>query len=111
MGCASSAHYHPKLVNTGDNVARNYKLEYERYQGTPAQLKKQAERHKARREYEKKHGTLPDSVDVDHKVALSKGGTSSLSNLQAAPKGANRSFARTSTGALKSQTSKRERTK
>lgn len=98
-------------VNIGDNVARNYKLEYERYQGTPEQLKKQAERHKARREYEKKNGTLPDSVDVDHKKALSKGGSSSLGNLQAAPRGANRSFARTNTGALKSQTSKRERTK
>jgi hypothetical protein len=92
-------------------VARNYKMEYERYQGTPEQLKKQAERHKARREYEKKHGTLPDSVDVDHKVALSKGGTSSIGNLQAAPRSANRSFARNKNGTLKSQTSKRERAK
>lgn len=111
MGCASSARYPQTPANIGDNVARNFKLEYERYQGTPEQLKKQAERHKARREYEKKHGTLPDSVDVDHKKALSKGGSSSLGNLQAAPRGSNRSFARTKTGALKSQTSKRERTK
>lgn len=90
---------------------RNYKLEYERYQGTPEQLKKQSERHKARRAYEKAHGTLPDSVDVDHKKALSKGGSSALSNLRAASRSANRSFSRTNTGDMKSQISKRERKK
>lgn len=87
---------------------RNFKLEYERYQGTPKQLAAQSERHKARRAYEKAHGTLPDDVDVDHKKAMSKGGTSKLSNLQAATDNANRSFARTKKGAMKSQTSKRE---
>lgn len=87
---------------------RNYKLEYERYQGTPKQLAAQSERHKARRAYEKANGVLPDSVDVDHKKALSKGGTSSVGNLQAATRGTNRSFARTKTGAMKSQISKRE---
>lgn len=80
---------------------RNYKREYELYQGTPAQLKKQAERHKARREYEKAHGKLPDNVDVDHVKPLSKGGTSKLSNLRAVPKSKNRSFARTSTNKVK----------
>jgi hypothetical protein len=90
---------------------RNYKLEYERYQGTPKQLAAQSERHKARRAYEKAHGTLPDDVDVDHKRAMSKGGTSALSNLRASPDNSNRSFARTKTGAMKSQTSKRERKK
>ena len=88
---------------------RNYALEYKNYQGTPKQLAAQSERHKARRAYEKAHGTLPDDVDVDHKKALSKGGTSTLSNLQAATDNTNRSFARTKTGALKSQKSKREK--
>ena len=87
---------------------RNYKLEYERYQGKPKQLAAQSERHKARRAYEKANGTLPDDVDVDHKKAMSKGGTSKLSNLQAATDNANRSFSRTKKGAMKSQTSKRE---
>lgn len=87
---------------------RNYKLEYANYQGTPEQLKKQSERHKARRAYEKAHGKLPDGVDVDHVKPLSKGGTSSLSNLRAVPKAKNRSFARTKSGALRSQGSKRE---
>lgn len=87
---------------------RNYVSEYKNYQGTPKQLAAQSERHKARRAYEKAHGTLPDSMDVDHKTAMSKGGTSKLSNLQAVTANANRSFARTKTGTMKSQTSKRE---
>lgn len=90
---------------------RNYKQEYERYQGTPEQLRAQSERHKARRAYEKAHGTLPDNVDVDHKKAMSKGGTSALSNLRAKPASANRSFSRNKDGTMKSQTSRRERKK
>ncbi len=90
---------------------RNYALEYKNYQGTPEQLAAQSERHKARRAYEKANGKLPDSVDVDHKKAMSKGGSSKVGNLQAASRAANRSFARTKTGALKSQTSKREAAK
>jgi hypothetical protein len=88
---------------------RNYAEEYRKYQGTPEQLRNQSERHKARRAYEKKHGTLPDSVDVDHVKPMSKGGNATnVSNLRAASRAENRSFARTKTGALKSQTSKRE---
>jgi 5-methylcytosine-specific restriction endonuclease McrA len=90
---------------------RNYKLEYEHYQGTPKQLAAQSERHKARRAYEKAHGDLPPDVDVDHTKPLSKGGKSTPSNLRAAPQSENTSFSRTKTGALKSQTSKRERKK
>ena len=82
--------------------------EYELYHGTPAQLKAQSERHKARRAYEKAHGTLPDNVDVDHVKPMSKGGTNALGNLRAASKSSNRSFARTSSNGLKSQRSKRE---
>ena len=91
---------------------RNYKREYELYQGTPEQLRNQSLRHKARRAYEKAHGTLPDSVDVDHKKALSKGGNATaLGNLRAASRSENRSFARTKTNGLKSQISTRERKK
>ena len=90
---------------------RDYVSEYKNYQGTPKQLAAQAERHKARRIYEKANGTLPDNVDVDHKKAMSKGGATTLSNLRAAPNKANRSFSRTKTGAMKSQTSKREAAK
>lgn len=91
---------------------RDYRREYELYQGTPEQLHNQSLRHQARRAYEKAHGTLPDSVDVDHKKALSKGGdATALKNLRASSKSENRSFARTSKNGLKSQISKRERKK
>lgn len=90
---------------------RNYKLEYERYQGKPEQIANRSERNKARRAYEKANGDLPSTVDVDHKKALSKGGSSSASNLRAVPQSQNTSFARTKNSAMKSQISKRERKK
>lgn len=90
---------------------RNYKLEYERYQGTPEQLKAQSERHKARRAYEKANGDLPSTVDVHHKKAMSKGGTSKMGNLAAMHESKNTSFARKKDGSMKSETSKRERKK
>lgn len=93
------------------NYKRNYKEEYERYQGTPEQRKKRAARNRARRKYEKENGDLPSDVDVDHKRALSKGGKNGKGNLKAAPRGANRSFKRNSKGAMVSQTSSRERKK
>ena len=90
---------------------RNYKKEYENYQGTPAQLQAQSERHPARRAYETANGDLPPNVDVDHKKAMSKGGTSKLSNLRAVHESKNTSFARNKDGTMKSQISKRERSK
>jgi hypothetical protein len=42
-----------------------------------------------------------DGMDVDHKKPLSKGGSTGASNLRVKPKSANRSFARTSSGAMK----------
>ena len=80
---------------------RNYKQEYDSYHASPEQRKNRAARNKARRDYEKKHGDLPASVDLDHKVPLSKGGSTALSNVRPVPKSKNRSFARTSTGAMK----------
>lgn len=52
-----------------------------------------------------------DGTDVDHKKPLSKGGSNRSSNLRVVPSSENRSFARTSSSGLKSQTSKRERKK
>jgi 5-methylcytosine-specific restriction endonuclease McrA len=76
-------------------VARDYKREYQRYQGTPEQIKKRSLRNKARRLYEKEHGNLPSSVDVDHKTPIAKGGGNSKANLRARARSANRSFKRT----------------
>ena len=90
---------------------RNFRAEYDRYQGSPEQIKKRSERNKARRAYEKAHGNLPSTVDVDHKKPIDKGGTNKMSNLRAVPQSQNTSFARTKTGDFKSQISKRERKK
>lgn len=90
---------------------RDYRAEYRNYQGKPEQLRAQSERHKARRAYEKAHGDLPPNVDVDHKKAMSKGGSSKLSNLRAVHESKNTSFARNKDGSMKSQISARERSK
>lgn len=50
-----------------------------------------------------------DGKDVGHIKALKRGGTNDLSNLQVQDDNANRSFARKKNGAMKSETSKRER--
>ncbi len=90
---------------------RNYKAEYERYQGQPEQIAKRSSRNKARRAYESTNGDLPSTVDVDHKKPISKGGTNGASNLRAVPQSENTSFARNKKGGLKSQVSARERKK
>lgn len=66
-------------------MARDYKKEYAAYQGTEEQKKNRAARNTARRRYEKAHGDLPSTTDVDHKKRLAKGGSNSPSNLRAAP--------------------------
>jgi len=48
-----------------------------------------------------------DGKDVDHKTPLSKGGTTTKSNLRVVPASTNRSFSRNSDSSLKSQRSKK----
>lgn len=90
-------------------MARNYKREYEKYQGTPEQIKKRAMRNAARAKMMKagkvKKG---DGKDVAHVVALDKGG-SNTTGLRVESKSANRSFKRDSKRNLVSETSNRER--
>ena len=75
-------------------MARNYKSEYENYQGTSAQKKRRAMRNKARRmmirEGKAKKG---DGLDVEHISGNPM--NSSKSNLKMGSKRANRSFPRT----------------
>ena len=52
-----------------------------------------------------------DGKDVGHKTAMSKGGLSQMYNLQMQSKAKNRSFSKTSSSKMKSETSKRERKK
>ncbi len=81
---------------------RDYKQEYKNYDGTPAVKKKRAQRNKARRMLERE-GVVHkgDGLDVDHKKPLSKGGTTTRSNLKAKPASANRSYKRKSDGSMK----------
>lgn len=75
------------------NYKRDYKKEYDRYQGTPEQRKKNDSRKKARRMMEAvgkvKKG---DGKDVDHKNMNPLHNTKS--NLRVTTPSANRSFAR-----------------
>lgn len=83
-------------------MARNYRMEYEQYQSSPEQKHNRALRNAARREAMKKGLVRKgDGKDVDHVHALSKGGTNNASNLRVVSASDNRSFPRTSTGAMK----------
>lgn len=62
---------------------RNYKREYEMYQGTTEQKRNRAKRNAARREMERELGkSAIAGKDIDHKTPLSKGGGNGRSNLQ-----------------------------
>ena len=78
-----------------DKADRNYKHEYDAYQGKPEQIKRRAERNKARAELEKSgRVSKGDGKDVDHIKPLSKGGLNGKGNLRVESKHANRSFDR-----------------
>lgn len=90
---------------------RNYRREYDTYQGKPEQIKKRDTRNAARAKMVKagkvKKG---DGKDVAHIVALDKGG-SNKTGLRVESKSANRSFKRDSKKNLVSEVSTRERKK
>ncbi len=78
-------------------MARNYKKEYARYQGKPAQIKRRALRNAARRKMVKAgRAHKGDGKDVDHKRGISGG--NSNKNLRVVSKHTNRSYPRTKTG-------------
>lgn len=94
------------------NGKRDYKREVAKYTSKPSVVKKRTEQNAARREMEKAGKVHKgDGKDVDHKKPLSKGGTNSTGNLRAVPASENRSFARNKDGSLKSQTSRKERSR
>ena len=90
-------------------MARDYKAEYEKYQGTSEQKKNRAKRNAARAKLAKagkvKKG---DGMDVAHVRAFDKGGNTG-DGLRVEPKTKNRSFKRDSKGNLVSEVSARER--
>jgi hypothetical protein len=84
------------------NGKRDYKREVKEYTSRPEVVKKRVEQNKARRMAER-DGLVSkgDGKDVDHKKPLSKGGTTTKSNLRVVDKSKNRSFARNRDGSLK----------
>ena len=78
---------------------RNYRKEYDNYQGTEEQKKNRAQRNKARRQAVAK-GLNVQGKDVAHVKALSKGGTNSDGVRLESPH-KNRSFRRNSDGSMK----------
>lgn len=84
------------------NYKRDYKAEYANYDGTEKVKKKRAQRNKARRMLERE-GVVHkgDGKDVDHKTPLSKGGTTTRSNLRVKDASANRSYKRNKDGSMK----------
>ena len=93
------------------NKPRPYDKEYAEYQGKPDQIKKRAERNKARAKLTKVGKVSKgDGKDVAHVKALDKGGSNKNGvRIQSASK--NRSFKRDSKGNLVSEVSKKERKK
>ena len=83
-------------------MPRNYRAEYDKYQGKPEQIANRAKRNAARATLEKK-GVVSkgDGKDVDHKTPIVKGGGNGTGNLRAVPKSQNRSFARTRSAGMK----------
>ena len=83
-------------------MPRNYRQEYDRYQGQPEQIENRAMRNAARRAMEKKGAVSKgDGKDVDHKTPIAKGGGNGNGNLRAVPKSVNRSFPRTKRAGMK----------
>jgi hypothetical protein len=75
-------------------MPRNYRKEYDNYQGKPEQIKRRSNRNKARRKLKKAGRVrLGDGVDVAHKDGNPNNNSST--NLKAQSKSANRSFKRT----------------
>jgi hypothetical protein len=80
-------------------MPRDYKQEYENYQGKPEQIKNRAQRNKARADLVKK-GVNVAGKDVAHVKALSKGGRNQ-DGVRVEPASKNRSFKRKSDGSMK----------
>jgi hypothetical protein len=90
-------------------VARDYKAEYEKYQGTLMQKRNRAKRNAARAKLTKEGKVKKgDGMDVAHVRAFDKGGGNG-DGLRVEPKSNNRSFQRDGKNNLVSETSKRER--
>lgn len=72
-------------------AGRDYRHEYDTYQGTEQQKKNRAKRNAARALMARKGKVNKgDGKDVDHKTPLAKGGSNNVSNLRVMGKSKNR---------------------
>ena len=91
------------------NGKRDYKKQGE-FDAKPENIAHRAANVKQNRELAKKGiGHKGDGMDAGHKVAHSKGGSATAENTVLQKPSENRSFARTASGKMKSETSKREK--
>jgi hypothetical protein len=91
-----------------------YKRDYKQEARTEDKTRKKQRslRNQARQAMiEKGKAKVGDGKDIGHKRALSRGGSNTLANLAVQSRSSNRSFSRHSSGAMSSETSKKERKK
>lgn len=83
-----------KNKRAGSNLATGRDYSYDtKYQSSLTQLKRRAERNRARNLMVKKgRAKRGDNTDVDHKVPLSRGGSGKLSNLRVISRSRNRAM-------------------
>ena len=79
---------------------RDYKREWQLASASEAKRQAHRDRDLARRTYDKK-GIARTGMEIDHRVPLSKGGSSGTSNTRLLTPSNNKSFPRTKTGAVK----------
>lgn len=79
---------------------RDYRRQYDEYDGKPSVVADRAKRNAARAKL-KAAGVDVRGKDVAHKKALSKGGSNDMSNLMVMSPSKNKSFKRKSNGAMK----------
>jgi hypothetical protein len=100
-----------ELATKEEVMNRDYRSEYDKYQGKPEQIKNRAQRNAARAKLAKAGKVHKgDGKDVAHVKAIDKGGAIK-NGLRVESKAANRSFKRDSKGNLVSEISARERKK
>ncbi len=85
------------MVSKNPPGKRDYRHEYDTYQGKPEQIKHRAERNAARREAEKA-GKAVAGKDVAHIKPLAGGGSNKGSNERVESEAKNRSWRRGMTG-------------
>lgn len=93
----------PSSKNYVRDLKQEYKTAKARGEVGTGSNSKNAKRHRLRRKM-LKLGLVKKGQDVDHKVALSKGGSNSVRNARAVSPSANRGFPRNKDGSMKSNT-------